>query len=83
MSLNVWLTNLVPTKYPQSAIMRLLLVLLLFTVVSAVSKHGRRKHYLVEIEDEVGRIYLIGTHTLHVTPHDYLNFICVQITFKL
>ena len=72
-----------PSTNKISSIMRLLLVLLLFTVVSAVSKHGRRKHYLVEIEDKVGRIYLIGTHTLHVTPHDCLNFICAQITFKL
>ena len=59
MSLNALLTNLESSKYPQSTMMRLLLVGLLFTAaVSAVSKHGRRKHYLVEIEDEVGRIYL-------------------------
>ena len=59
MSLNALLTNLVPSKYPWSPMMRLLLVVFLFTAaVSAVSKHGRRKHYLVEIEDEVGRIYL-------------------------
>ena len=61
MSLNALLTNLVPLKYPWSPMMRLLLVVLLFTAaVSAVSKHGRRKHYLVEIEDKdkVGRIYL-------------------------
>ena len=56
--------------------MRLLLVVFLFTAaaVSAVSKHGRRKHYLVEIEDEVGRIYLIGTNTLLLVHNLHLNF---------
>ena len=70
MSLNALLTNLVPSKYPRSTMMRLLLVLLLFTaaVSSAVSKHGRKKHYLVEIEDEVARIYLMGTLLLHMIP---------------
>ena len=81
MSLNALLTNLESSKYPQSTMMRLLLVLVLFTAaVSAVSKHGRRKHFLVEIEDEVGRIYL---STLLQAPHDSLNFICAQIAFKL
>ena len=69
MSLNALLTNLESSKYPQSTMMRLLLVLVLFTAaVSAVSKHGRRKHYLVEIEDEVARIYLMGTLLLHMIP---------------
>ena len=81
MSLNALLTNLVPSKHPRSPMLRLLLVVLLFTAaVSAVSKHGRRKHYLVEIEDEVGRIYL---STLLQAPHDSLYFIYGQITIKL